>query len=57
MRNSLNDFHHTWDVLIFTQTWPNTLCYIRKSRNPNNTCNFPSQKNLWTIRGIWFVLT
>lgn len=52
----LNRSHHNWDLLIFTQTWPNTLCSIWISKNPNHTCNFPPQKNLWTVRGIWFVL-
>lgn len=45
-----------WDILIFTQTWPNTLCYTWKNQNANHTCNFPPQKNLWTVHGIWFVL-
>lgn len=47
---------HQWDILIFTQTWPNTLCYSWKKTNINHTCNLPSQKNLWTVHGIWFVL-
>lgn len=47
---------YSWDILIFTQTWPNTLCYTWKGQNPNHTCNFPSKKDLWTVHGIWFVL-
>jgi len=46
---------HSWDILIFTQTWPNTLCYSWKSHNAEHTCNLPSDKNIWTIHGIWFV--
>lgn len=45
----------SWDLLIFTQTWPNTLCYGWKHENANHTCNFPKEKNLWTVHGIWFV--
>jgi len=44
-----------WDILIFTQTWPNTLCYSWKYENDSHICNFPSQQNLWTVHGIWFV--
>ncbi|XP_060853767.1 uncharacterized protein LOC132931782 isoform X2 [Rhopalosiphum padi] len=44
---------HSWDILIFTQTWPNTLCYSWKSHNAEHTCNLPSDKNIWTIHGIW----
>lgn len=46
---------NSWDILIFTQTWPNTLCYVWKGENTNHTCNFSSQKNLWTVHGIWLV--
>lgn len=46
---------NSWDLLIFTQTWPNTLCYTWQGQNASHTCNFPSTKNLWTIHGIWFV--
>jgi len=44
-----------WDILIFTQTWPKTLCYTWKHQNASHLCNFPSQENLWTVHGIWFV--
>ncbi|KAL5233883.1 hypothetical protein ACI65C_001293 [Semiaphis heraclei] len=44
---------NSWDILIFTQTWPNTLCYTWKSSNPAHTCNLPSDKNIWTVHGIW----
>ncbi|XP_022174441.1 uncharacterized protein LOC111036643 isoform X2 [Myzus persicae] len=44
---------NSWDILIFTQTWPNTLCYTWKSSNPAHTCNLPSDKNIWTVHGLW----
>jgi len=47
---------NSWDILIFTQTWPKTLCYTWKNNNVEHTCNFPSQKDLWTVHGIWFVI-
>jgi len=46
---------NSWDIIIFTQTWPNTLCYSWKISNPAHTCNLPSDKNIWTVHGIWFV--
>lgn len=46
---------NSWDLLIFTQTWPNTLCYTWQGHNASHTCNLPSTKNLWTIHGIWLV--
>ncbi|XP_060872142.1 uncharacterized protein LOC132946257 isoform X2 [Metopolophium dirhodum] len=44
---------NSWDILIFTQTWPNTLCYSWKRSNPAHTCNLPSDKNIWTVHGVW----
>ncbi|VVC41578.1 Hypothetical protein CINCED_3A020854 [Cinara cedri] len=44
---------NSWDIIIFTQTWPQTLCYEWKGKNPNHTCNFPKQKDLWTVHGLW----
>jgi len=46
---------HSWDILIFTQTWPNTLCYSWKGQNASHKCNLPIDKNIWTVHGIWFV--
>ncbi|VVC38408.1 Ribonuclease T2, His active site 1,Ribonuclease T2-like,Ribonuclease T2, His active site 2 [Cinara cedri] len=44
---------NSWDLIIFTQTWPQTLCYTWEENNPHHTCNFPKQKNLWTVHGLW----
>lgn len=43
-----------WDVLIFTQHWPATVCMEWEEKNPsNNTCRMPAEKEIWTIHGIW----
>lgn len=47
---------NSWDILIFTQTWPYTLCYSWKLENASHTCNMPPVKDLWSIHGIWFVI-
>ncbi|XP_008551025.1 ribonuclease Oy [Microplitis demolitor] len=43
-----NDF----DLLIFTQHWPETVCYTWKENSMNHTCNLPRDEE-WTIHGIW----
>ncbi|XP_050524773.1 uncharacterized protein LOC126896220 isoform X2 [Daktulosphaira vitifoliae] len=43
----------SWDILIFTQTWPTTLCYTWKEHNASHECHYPPVKNQWTIHGIW----
>ncbi|XP_054261825.1 ribonuclease Oy-like [Macrosteles quadrilineatus] len=43
-----------WDLLIFTQRWPNTVCMEWEETSPtNHTCALPKQKDIWTIHGIW----
>jgi len=42
-----------FDILIFTQQWPATVCYTWKERSKNNQCILPSPKEVWTIHGIW----
>jgi len=42
-----------WDLLIFTQHWPLTVCSQWEERGTNNTCAFPDPQDLWTIHGIW----
>ncbi|XP_071454497.1 ribonuclease Oy [Hetaerina americana] len=42
-----------WDILIFTQSWPTTVCLQWKEKYENHTCLFPQNKNEWTIHGIW----
>lgn len=46
---SNNDF----DALIFTQHWPQTVCYTWKEKSTSNTCSLPKEHNEWTIHGIW----
>lgn len=47
-RRSNTDF----DVLIFTQHWPQTVCYTWKEKSTSNTCSLPKEHE-WTIHGIW----
>lgn len=47
--NSKYDF----DVLIFTQRWPVTACIQWMDKSENHVCILPSQKDTWTIHGIW----
>lgn len=44
-----NDF----DVLIFTQQWPATVCYEWMEEKKDHACLLPSAKDVWTIHGIW----
>ncbi|XP_050479137.1 ribonuclease Oy isoform X1 [Bombus huntii] len=44
-----NDF----DVLIFTQHWPQTVCYTWKENQASHTCSLPTKHDEWTIHGIW----
>ncbi|XP_043802312.1 ribonuclease Oy isoform X1 [Apis laboriosa] len=46
---SNNDF----DVLIFTQHWPQTVCFTWKEKSTSNTCSLPKEHDEWTIHGIW----
>ncbi|CAO1322464.1 unnamed protein product [Diamesa serratosioi] len=42
-----------FDVLIFTQHWPYTVCYQWQEGKKSNECDLPAVKNSWTIHGIW----
>ncbi|KZC09020.1 Ribonuclease Oy [Dufourea novaeangliae] len=44
---------HDFDVLIFTQHWPQTVCYTWKEKDPSHSCALPRDKGEWTIHGIW----
>ncbi|XP_043269563.1 ribonuclease Oy [Venturia canescens] len=41
-----------FDVLIFTQHWPQTVCYTWKEESPKNECAMPGDEE-WSIHGIW----
>lgn len=45
--------NNDWDVLIFTQHWPITVCHEWKEKNVSHTCELPTQENAWTVHGIW----
>ncbi|KAK0175071.1 hypothetical protein PV327_008855 [Microctonus hyperodae] len=48
IQNSDNNF----DLLIFTQHWPQTVCYMWKEEYVSHTCLLPTNEE-WTIHGIW----
>ncbi|XP_015108957.1 ribonuclease Oy [Diachasma alloeum] len=41
-----------FDIFIFTQHWPQTVCYTWKKESTSNTCDLP-QDDEWTIHGLW----
>lgn len=43
----------TFDVLIFTQHWPYTVCAQWMENKKGNECVLPKAKNSWTVHGIW----
>ncbi|XP_051174778.1 ribonuclease Oy-like [Leptopilina boulardi] len=47
---SLLDNH--FDVIIFSQNWPQSVCFLWKKKSPQHTCRLPTN-NEWTIHGIW----
>lgn len=42
-----------FDVLIFTQRWPKTVCMIWKEESPSHRCALPKDNSEWTIHGLW----
>ncbi|XP_031351086.1 ribonuclease Oy [Photinus pyralis] len=42
-----------WDVIVFTQRWPVTICSQWMQVNANNSCFLPTDGNIWTVHGIW----
>ena len=44
---------NNFDVLIFTQHWPKTVCYSWKESSAAHTCFLPKDDEEWTIHGIW----
>lgn len=47
-RPTSNEF----DVLIFTQRWPLTACFLWKESSETHSCSLP-KRDEWTIHGIW----
>ncbi|XP_012271266.1 ribonuclease Oy [Orussus abietinus] len=41
-----------FDILIFTQHWPQTVCFQWKEGDANHSCSLP-QGEEWSIHGIW----
>jgi ribonuclease T2 len=48
-----NKNSHDWDILIFTQQWPETLCKDWVHQKPSHTCVMPKKEDSWSIHGIW----
>ncbi|CAK1540741.1 unnamed protein product [Leptosia nina] len=44
---------HDFDLLIFTQNWPATVCKEWKKMNPQHQCSMPRKNDAWSIHGIW----
>ncbi|XP_059468727.1 ribonuclease Oy [Neocloeon triangulifer] len=44
------NFEPKWDVLIFTQSWPYTVCREWKDKSESHACLLLSQ---WTVHGVW----
>ncbi|XP_076239732.1 ribonuclease Oy-like [Calliopsis andreniformis] len=42
-----------FDIIIFTQRWPATICHLWQENSPWHQCALPSDINEWTIHGIW----
>ncbi|CAH0714692.1 unnamed protein product, partial [Brenthis ino] len=45
--------NHDFDLLIFTQEWPATVCKEWKKHDPSHKCAMPTNTDSWTIHGIW----
>jgi len=42
-----------FDILIFTQHWPYTVCTQWMEQKRGNECDLPKTRNAWTVHGIW----
>jgi ribonuclease I len=51
MRNLQKDTN--FDILIFTQHWPATVCSQWMESNKAHECVLPKVRNSWTVHGIW----
>ncbi|KAL4710593.1 hypothetical protein ACJJTC_003229 [Scirpophaga incertulas] len=47
------EVYNDWDILIFTQQWPATVCNEWVHHDPSHTCVMPKQVDTWSIHGIW----
>lgn len=45
--------NNDWDLLIFTQHWPSTVCLDYEDQNPNHYCVRTDSESSWTIHGVW----
>ena len=42
-----------FDVLVFTQRWPVSICSQWLKESVNNSCILPIYDGIWTVHGIW----
>lgn len=49
----MNETEPDWDLLVFTQQWPVTVCREWMDRSPKHTCSMPEDPGAWSIHGIW----
>ncbi|XP_015518897.2 ribonuclease Oy [Neodiprion pinetum] len=50
--NQATSAGENFDVIVFTQHWPETVCSQWKEKVPSHRCFLPRQEE-WTIHGIW----
>ncbi|CAF4894046.1 unnamed protein product [Pieris macdunnoughi] len=48
-----HQINHDFDLLIFTQSWPATVCKEWKKMNPRHKCTMPHKNDAWSVHGIW----
>ncbi|XP_066598184.1 ribonuclease Oy [Prorops nasuta] len=41
-----------FDVFVFTQHWPPTVCYLWREKVSNHSCSLSTSEE-WTIHGLW----
>uniref|UniRef100_A0A0A9Z961 Ribonuclease Oy n=1 Tax=Lygus hesperus TaxID=30085 RepID=A0A0A9Z961_LYGHE len=44
---------NSWDVYIFTQNWPASVCLAWEEKGKGHMCMPSGNKTSWTIHGIW----
>ena len=43
---------HDFDIIIFIQSWPETVCFDWQEQSESNQCSMP-KKGEWSIHGLW----
>ncbi|XP_033225752.1 ribonuclease Oy-like [Belonocnema kinseyi] len=50
--NSEINSSKSFDVIIFTQSWPKTVCFDWQESSESHKCSLPA-KSQWSIHGLW----